>query len=248
MGLDKIALKLGDRGPQVGELQLRLSGFEGSVWDGGFGPGTERQVKRFQRDVMRMRVPTGIFDVATFDALQDFTSRFPVDFTNVRCPCGKCGGFGQNQFAGQYRKGMPQVEAYHEREYPGIHKGILHAYRAACFYLVEAGLPPPFLTSGYRCWIDNDQNGRKSTNHMGKALDLDFPRLKGEDANDDAKRCDLARSILEASGLFQVGWTKRNTKSLEPANLAPTWIHMDVRSYSSRYLADEHFTNDREEA
>ena len=37
-------LKRGCKGPDVVELQTRLAGFRGTMPDGDFGPGTERQV------------------------------------------------------------------------------------------------------------------------------------------------------------------------------------------------------------
>ena len=51
----------------------------------------------------------------------------------------------------EYRAGYPEIEAYHRREYPGIHKAILHAFRAAQFYGGLAGEPPLVVTCGYRC-------------------------------------------------------------------------------------------------
>ena len=76
---------------------------------------------------------------------------------------------------------------------------------------------------------------------MGKAMDCDFPLRQGEDKRDDINRCDSARSILVAKCNFQIGWAGRNQKSLEPANIAPSWIHMDVRSYDKVYLKDDYF-------
>jgi len=234
-------IRRGDQGADVTELQLRLSGFRGTIWDGDFGPGTELQVVTFQRDYMQQNSPSGIVDSDTFAALARFNVEYPVDFSSIRCPCGECPGFGQNRFEGSYRAGKPHVEAYHRREYPGIHRGILHAFQAACFYLVRDGFPRPVLTSGYRCWIHNEAKGRKSTNHMGKALDLDFPPQADEDKRDDMNRCDAARGVLVEKAGFQVGWSGGNVKALEPSSIAPTWIHMDVRCYAPRYLADEYF-------
>lgn len=230
-----------DGGTDVVELQLRLSGFRGTIWDGDFGPGTELQVMTFQRDVMNDASPLGIVDADTFDALNNFVADFPVDFQTINCPCEECPGFGQNRFTGSYRAGKPHVEAYHRREYPGIHKAILHAFRGACFYLGRAGFPVPVLTSGYRCWVHNHAKNRRSTNHMGKALDLDFPLQPGEDKRDDANRCDEARGVLVEKAGFQVGWHGTNRKALEPSHIAPTWIHMDVRCYEDVYLVDELF-------
>ena len=136
-------LKRDSRGDDVVELQLRLSGFRGTSWDGAYGPGTELQVQTFQREVMGSANPSGVVDPETVDALHRFASDFPVDFATIRCPCGQCGGFGQDQFENEYREGKPEIEAYHKKEYPGVHKAILHAFRGACFHLARR-LPNPY--------------------------------------------------------------------------------------------------------
>ena len=41
MKLSSIPLSRGTTGPDVVELQIRLAGFRGTMWDGIFGPGTE---------------------------------------------------------------------------------------------------------------------------------------------------------------------------------------------------------------
>ena len=237
------------KGEDVAELQIRLAGFRGTAWDGDFGPGTELQVMAFQRDYMERATPSGSVDKATFQALRNFAQEFPIVFRELRCTCGQCKGFGMGKFQGEYREGKPEIEAYYKREYPGIHKAILQTYRAAKFYIREEGLAADakgnsqhlFLTCGYRCWINNGQKGRTSTNHMGKALDCDLPMNPGDDKRDDSRRCDAARQILVEKCNFQIGWSGGNQKALEPANIAPTWIHMDVRCYSRRYLADKYF-------
>ena len=240
MAFGDINLERGSKGDDVVELQLRLAGFRGTTWDGSFGPGTELLVLAFQKDYMKVRNPSGVVDNETFAALHEFAQQFPVDFSKVTCPCGQCNGFGEGRYANQFREGKPEIEAYHRREYPGIHKAILHTFRAACFYLKSHDFPMPFLTSGYRCWHHNKLKNRLSTNHMGKALDIDFP-MDGIDKREDAERCDAARSLLVDKAQFQIGWSGSNKKSLEPSRIAPTWIHMDVRSYSRKYLADKFF-------
>jgi len=240
----KVPLQRGDKSSAVVELQLRLAGFRGTLWDGKFGPGTELQVVCFQRDYMRRSNPTGQVDRATLDAILEFEAKFPITVTGLRCPCGSCEGFGRGRFKGEYAAGG-DVEKNYRYEYPGMHKAILHSFRAAAFYLQRAGFPAPLVASGYRCWTNNEQKGRTSTNHMGKAIDLDFPLAAGEDKRDDAIRCDRGRGVLVESANFQVGWTANNRKALEPADIAPTWIHMDVRNYDRQALAERFFVRPR---
>ncbi|GIV59336.1 MAG: hypothetical protein KatS3mg043_0425 [Rhodothermaceae bacterium] len=163
----------GAQGPDVEELQLRLAGFRGTVPDGDFGPITEMQVMTFQRDVMGLDAPTGIADGDTLRALDAFADAFPLDFDALRCPCGACPGFGRGRFRGSYRGGRPHTEAFHRYEYPGIHRMLLWAVRAVFFYLPHYRF---LITSGYRCGVRNLQTGRTSTNHHGKAIDIDVAR------------------------------------------------------------------------
>ena len=237
----------GSKGLAVEELQIRLAGFRGTVWDGDFGPGTELQVITFQKEYMKMSKPTGVVDQQIFEALEGFAKEFPIGFDQLKCPCGECGGFGKRQFKDQYREDKPKIEAFHNFEYPGIHKAILHSYRVAQFYAKDPDFGPPFLSSGYRCHVNNKNKGRKSTNHMGKALDCDFSLKEGEDKRDDAIRCDKFRGRLVEKSNFQIGWHGRNKKSLEPSNIAPTWIHMDVRSFTPEYLQEKYFVTTEQE-
>ncbi len=102
------------------------------------------------------------------------------------------------------------------------------------------------MNSSYRCWIDNDAHERTSTNHMGKAIDADFALGPGETKLEDRDRCDSARGMLVEKAHFQVGWGATNRKALEPSNIAPTWVHMDVRCYEPKYLAKRFFVSDAE--
>ena len=61
------------------------------------------------------------------------------------------------------------------------------------------------------------------------------------------QRCEQVRGILVAKSGFQVGWLAKNRKALEPSALAPTWVHADVRTYDSNYLADRFFVKSSEE-
>ena len=235
-------LKRGLMGPDVGELQIRLAGFRGTVPDGDFGPGTERQVMSFQRDYMKMRAPSGVAGRATLLAIDGLAKAYPIDFKALKCPCGKCGGFGKGRFKGRYRAGMPRVEAFHRYEYPGVHRMLLWAVRAAYFYMPEHRF---VVTSGYRCSINNAQRGRTSTNHHGKAIDFDIVAQPKEDKRDDMAKCEAARGRIVVTADAQIGWSATNRKALEPSNIAPTWVHYDVRCYEARYLKDEFFCKTR---
>jgi len=227
-------ITMGCDGQDVQELQIRLSGFEGGVPDGNFGPGTERSVIAFQRDYMQQSNPSGEGDMDTLQALGDFANQFPLKWTELACPCGQCAGFGQGQGQGEYRAGKPQAEAYHQYEYPGIHRSLLWALRAIMFYHPDMPLQ---ISSGYRCKINNQQNGRTSTNHQGKAIDISVPGSREEKMfHADRLRDDIVRQCNA-----QIGWSCGNQKALEPANIAPTWVHLDVRCFASEFLADYHF-------
>jgi hypothetical protein len=230
-------LQRGDRGADVVELQMRLAGFRGTLPDGDYGPGTELQVVAFQRDVMGMAAPSGAADDATIAAIAAFGADHPVNFQQLACKCGVCGGFGRGQFKGRYN-GAVKVEAYHRYEYPGIHRMLLWAWRAAMFYGQAKGWNLT-VNSGYRCSEDNRQHGRSSTNHHGKAIDMDVLGAPSKMA--DMKACNELRGLLVETANAQIGWSAVNRKALEPANIAPTWVHYDVRSYDSKYLADQYF-------
>ena len=66
-------LRRGARGADVVELQMRLAGFRGTVPDGDFGPGTERQVRSFQQDFMGIAPPGVHYAVRCYEPkdLQD---------------------------------------------------------------------------------------------------------------------------------------------------------------------------------
>lgn len=234
-------LRRGSQGDGVEDLQLRLAGFRGTIWDGDFGPGTELQVMTFQKDYMGDVDPDGIVGPKTWDALMQFAAEYSLSFESLRCRCGQCEGFGEGRYLREYRKGRAQLEAFHKYEYPGIHSAILHTYKAVQFYLEREGFAASIITSGYRCWTDNERKGRKSTNHMGKAIDFDWPLKPGEDKRDDMQRCEQVRSLLVKKCGFQIGWGSSNRKALEPNSIAPTWIHADVRCYSPRYLQQKYF-------
>jgi hypothetical protein len=230
-------LKRGDIGDDVVTLQIKLAGFRGTVWDGGFGPGTELQVMQFQKDFMKLLNPTGIVDQSTSAAIDMLASKYPFNFSQLKCPCGQCSGWGQGLYKGQYDAGKPKVEAYYNYEYPGIHKVVLWTTRAACFYTGN----PIMVNSGYRCSIEEAKHSRMGSNHHGKAIDTDAPLKPGDLKKDDMAHCDAIRTTMVDKCNCQIGWAGTNKKSLEPNDIAPTWVHMDIRQYESKYLLDKFF-------
>lgn len=266
-------LRILSKGRDVEELQLRLAGFAGTVWDGDFGRKTKNQVMLFQRDFMNLAHPTGIVDNNTFIALDVFAGQYPVNFNDLNCPAKtgsnsdicNCLGFGQYRFRKAYLKSTSPLvldwsrngdatfsESRHQYEYPGIHKAVLHTYRAFMFYTRNSKFKSPRITSGYRCHIDNVARKRTSTNHMGKALDFSFDVAPGVDKR---KACNEARELLVQKSNCQLRWYEKNQKALEPGHpgvgaefTADTWIHLDVRQYDpDKYLLDRFFVRSAKE-
>ena len=261
-------LRIQTKGNDVAELQLRLAGFAGTVWDGDFGQNTKKQVVQFQKDFMKMEEPSGIVEQDTYDALDRFANKFPIDFKG-KLLCQKksgrgvcsCQGFGQQRFKKLYkrkselkwsRSGNEQFHEHgHQFEYPGIHKAVLHTYRAFLFYAPEEKFPAPRITSGYRCHINNTKPDRRgSTNHMGKALDFNF----GLNRKKQWVACNEARDLLIEKCNCQLRWNSRNKKSLEAgwidfekkaerdSFVSGTWVHVDVRQFDpDKYLLDRFF-------
>ena len=236
-------MQRGMKGVDVQELQIRLAGFSGTVPDGDFGPGTETQVKQFQSDVMKLNDPTGIADQDTLQAIEEFATQYPIDFEALKCPCGKCSGFGQGKSRGKFRDGK-QTERNNLYEYPGIHRMLLWAVRAVMFYHPEYTFP---ISSGYRCSVYNEQKGRGTTNHQGKAVDLD-PKPVEDDKLKDEERCEKIRYRIIETAKAVLDWSAPNRKSLESAKVgATTWVHYDVRSYEPKYLEDRFFCTNTQE-
>lgn len=231
----EIIMKIGDKGKDVEKLQIMLAGFAGGVWDGDFGPGTEKQVKKFQKDYMKMENPTGIVDKKTEEAIQDFDKRYPVNFKKLKCQCGKCDGYGKGRFLGKYRDNKKENRFYlYER--PGVHMVIIYMIKYAMFINPK----PVIITSGYRCEDDNIRAGRTSVNHRGNAVDLDIVE-KINDRKIDMQNNNLLRKLLVENSNCQIGWGKKNVKSLEPAEISPTWLHCDIREYDPKYLDDRFY-------
>lgn len=253
-------IKLGDKGPLIEELNIRLTGFGGTISSPSrldeFTSQTEQAIKQFQGDYMGISA-TGKVCGSLLLALDDFRSKYPINLEAMKCPCGKCNGFGNgstdSEAAGIF------LDALHTKprkgtEYPGMHRSLLWGLRAAIFYTraKDKDLTYSFLglSSGYRCWFNNAgyRNGhltptkRNTTNHMGNALDVQFKkgnqstRCAGSDV--DAIREKIFVKRLGA----QLGWAERNMLSLETAaEGATTWVHVDVREYEAQYKTPRYY-------
>jgi GH24 family phage-related lysozyme (muramidase) len=239
-------VKLGDKGPFVEELNIRLTGFGGTVSSPNslneFTDKTERAVRQFQRDYMGV-AENGNVCAPLLKALDEFRAQYPISLASMRCPCGKCEGFGNNYTDStkvEMFSDAKSKKAYKGTEYPGMHRAVLWAMRAALFYIdvKDKHLTYRFkrVSSGYRCWHDNKAHKRTSTNHMGNALDLQFTkgnsttRCQGTDIED--LRSDIFVKRLGA----QLSWPDDNRLSLETAAQGATsWVHVDVREYEAQY-------------
>ena len=226
-------LQRGDVGGDVLELQRTLIGWGSKeqpvILDGVFGIVTENAVERFQR--AHALEPDGIVDEAVINAIKKEAEDHPFDLEDYKCTCGECGGFGFGRYENEYLHGKPHTETFHMYEYPGIDVTLVRAVQAM---MHRAEIPEIHITSGYRCWIHNNQTGRTSTNHLGKAVDF-ISKGAGEHNGSvqgkiECTECARMRRIgIEECG-FQAGWSQPNRISLEiPRHGAYTWVHIDTR-------------------
>lgn len=146
---EKYCIKKGDKNELVREINICLTGFGGNVPTDEFTDRTEKMIKQFQRDYMK--VPeNGKVCGNVLRAIDEFQNIFTVDFSEVSCKCKKCTGFGDGSNKGKYLKGS--AEAYHRYEYPGIHRSLLSSVRSVKFYLAKDGrFSFNKINSGYRC-------------------------------------------------------------------------------------------------
>lgn len=245
----KYCIKKGDKNELIREINIRLSGFGGNVPTDEFTERTEKMIKQFQKDYMK--VPeTGKVCGNVLRAIDEFQNKYIINFDDVKCPCGKCKGFGNGKFSDQ-KQDSKIDEKIRKYEYLDIHRSLIWALRAAMFYTTviekEMKYSLKCIFSGYRCHENNKQHKRSSTNHMGKALDLHF--------NKNGKRTQIPREVEEIrQKIFvkhlgnQVRWDNDNKFSLEPGIAAykgeftaSTWIHYDVRQFDLKYLKDDFF-------
>ncbi|OXA91249.1 peptidoglycan-binding domain-containing protein [Flavobacterium hercynium] len=252
----KYCIKKGDKNELIREINIRLAGFGGNVPTDEFTERTERMIKQFQRDYMK--VPeTGRICGNVLNAIDEFQRKYIIHFDDIKCKCKKCKGFGNELYKSVYKRNKPKKEAFHDYEYPGIHRSLVWLIRSIMFYTSviekDLGYELKCIFSGYRCWEDNKFNGRSSTNHMGKALDIHFSK-------NDKKVYKLNQieeirdKIILPYTNAQIRWEDIDLFSVEPSRksypkefIATTWIHIDVREFASKYLENIFFVKTIEE-
>lgn len=248
-------IKLGAKGSLIEEINIRLMGFGGTISAphglDEFTDRTEAAVKQFQRDYMSV-AETGKVCGRTLAAIDDFMNKYPIDFKGMACPCGLCKGFG-NGF-----QNAEKVNIFDKKnpknfakgiEYPGIHRALIWALRAALFYVDDKdkhlGFSFSHVSSGYRCWHRNKQRGRHTSNHMGNALDLQFK--KGKSLCTEAENEEIRQKVFckRLGGI--IDWKKKNMVALESFQQgAKKWVHLDIREFDKQYLTNLYYATNVE--
>lgn len=249
---EKYCIKKGDKSELIREINIRLAGFGGNVPTDEFTDRTERMIKQFQKDYMK--VPeTGRVCGDVLRAIDEFSNRYPINIDGGKCPCKECTGFGNGLYPEQ-KNNIEILEKNRRYEYPGIHRSLLWVEKAIKFYLANhekhLNLIVGLIFSGYRCNANNRKNSRSSTNHMGKALDLHI--YKVDNKINTENNADKVRDILLKYTNAEYRWKGCNVFALEPSTknrignefIATTWVHYDVRTFDLKYLKDEYFAKD----
>lgn len=246
-------------GKLIQEINIRLAGFGGNVPTEQFDDRTEACIKQFQRDYMG-GTATGKICGSLLKAIDEFCENTSYDFSfeQTKCPCtnGKYKAFG----------GYTLCSGYGNRknnEHPGMHRSLLFILKALLFYLkkTKSKYTLDCIYSAYRCTTDNNDSKRhtvrKSTNHMGNALDLHFKKdgIRTSSVDDmEAIRKDFFCKYMGApegkkNNTYYFGW-ERNKIGLEPkkfkngASGATSWVHVDVREFTN-YKADDFYIKEK---
>ncbi|MET3038358.1 glycosyl hydrolase 108 family protein [Chryseobacterium sp. NRRL B-14859] len=247
----KFCIKKGSpKSELIREINIRLAGFGGNVPTDEFTDNTEKMIKQFQRDYMK--VPeTGKVCGNVLKAIDDFTSKWAENIVDYKCLChasdskvkkeNRCPGYG---------KGL-------NNEHPGIHRTLLWGVSALKFYLAQQNnYKFRKISAGYRCWAHNNSIPRKSTNHMGKAVDIQFNDGTYEISGKVDKNLKSLRAIRDKFYInylkAEEGWSipsKKNNYRMEPIGMGKdesySWIHVDVTLFEATYLADSFFTKEQ---
>lgn len=237
LGLGNFCLKLGDINKLIQEINIRLMGFGGNLPSEEFTDRTLKMIKQFQKHYMKIE-PTGHICGDTLKSIDEFGNKYDVNFNKLKCPCGDCSGFGKGKNP-SHRQNPKVTERKRAYEYPGIHRSMYWSIKAVQFWLSEVDKDLKYslnsISSGYRCWYNNDHakpNPRKSTNHMGKAIDLHFNK-NGKRTKQVADLDEIRLKIFsnrmgapsKGCGFTKgFGW-KKNLIGMEPShwNKKPIW-------------------------
>ncbi len=273
---EKYCIKNGDpKSELIREINIRLAGFGGNVPTDEFTDQTEKMIKQFQRDYMK--VPeTGKICGNVLRAIDEFSNKFDVSETvwsDLDCSCttkntnttsklrvinelNNCKGWGDGTGKGTYKTG--NAEKDHKYEYPGIHRSLLFGFKATLFYL---STHPTYkfrqISSGYRCRFKN----YRTTNHQGKAIDIQFKdtgNISGALQANIPKLKTIRDDIFYKYLNSKTSWIDgTNNFCLEPIallyrpngkindNYTYSWIHFDVREFEPIYLEDKYFCKNK---
>ena len=264
---NEILFQKGDKHEIIREINIRLAGFGGNVPTDEFTDRTEKMIKQFQHDYMEVE-ETGVVDMDVIKAIDKFQEEYPIGtyFEQAKCPCSTlknlketaCNGFGMGK-KDNGKKGSQYASGY---EYPGIHRVLFWILRTIIFYIESdqrySHLTLDSVSSGYRCWVNNNYRNRRSINHMGKALDIHILlKTKSKALHTNEERiiyCDLVRDILTEKTNAEYRWFHSNGVALENSytryhptrgrdnnSIASNWVHYDVRVFKKEFLADHFF-------
>jgi hypothetical protein len=235
----------------IREINIRLAGFGGNVPTDKFTDRTEKMIKQFQRDYMK--VPeTGKVCGNVLKAIDEFTNKWVEKINDYKCLChasdskvkvaDRCLGFGKGK----------------TNEHPGMHRILLWASSTLRFYISQQSeFTIAKISAGYRCWAHNNSVPRTSTNHMGKAVDINFKQngnLITQKVQSNLPKLKKIRDLIYIKKLNAVeGWSmpnKSNKFRLEPIGTGKdesySWIHMDVTKFND-YLNDSFFVKSQNE-
>ncbi|PAM93837.1 hypothetical protein B4N84_16325 [Flavobacterium sp. IR1] len=258
----KYCIKKGDKNELIREINIRLAGFGGNVPTDEFTERTERMIKQFQRDYMK--VPeTGKICGNVLNAIDEFCFKWNEQIAEYTCLCknlnsvtDKCSGFGKGRYNGVY-KTATQIERYHNYERPGIHRSLLWGVSSLRFYLSKQSIYKYlWKTAGYRCWDHNNSVPRKTTNHMGKAVDIQFSKngitIQGKRQSNLSLLNEINDNFFAKFLNAKYQWIDgKNNFSIEPIGMNEgqtwSWIHLDVREFDNEYLDDKYFVKNQEQ-
>lgn len=259
---EKYCIKIGPTANElIREINIRLAGFGGNVPSDKFTDRTEKMVKQFQRDYMKV-AETGKVCGNVLKAIDEFCNSWEEKISDYTCLCknvhsirDKCSGFGKGRYNGEYSSSR-KIERYHKYERPGIHRSLLWGTSALKFYLSKQDVYKYlWKTAGYRCWDHNRSVPRQTTNHMGKAVDIQFSKNGHNILGSVRSNLPLLHEIydkfykkyLQAKYQWVDG---KNNFSIEPIGIGEgftnSWIHLDVREFDNEYLDDRYFVRTQE--